>query len=184
MDEVSRTGGSRGALEYGKFRTNAQGNTVVAVADDSDSNVATAHITASGNVELISVPSDGKAIRIKGFQISATTTDPVSISFREGTDGELKFTTYMVVAGAFVSRDLSHAWALTAGKALNVHASASCNVYVTVEVEEPAKSEAESKSLVDTLAIAETLANTVEFSLGLSDSQTLVDSIETTYTPG
>ena len=158
MERKNRVSGSRGALEYGKFRENSKGESVVATVDDSEFNVATTIITDSGNVEIIAAPVEGEALRIKGFQLSREGSNAVAISFREETDGELKYTTYLANDGDFVYRNLPGAWALGNGRALNAYASGDCNVHITVEYEGPAVSEKESESLADSLSIAEEIA--------------------------
>lgn len=157
MDKINRTSGSRGALEYGKFRENSKGETVVATVDDSELNVVTLNITESGNHEIV-VPSLEEAIRVKGFYISNNSGTDVDISFREETDGELKYTTHLIDEGHLVERSLPGAWALGNGRALNVYASGDCDVYVTIEYEGPAESEEEKESLGDSLSISEEIA--------------------------
>jgi len=173
MNRINRTSGSRGALEYGKFRENSAGETVVATVDDSEVRVITLNVTESGNHELVA-PSSSQAVRLKGFYISNNSNTDVDISFREETDGELKYTSHLIDEGQIAERILPGAWALGNGRALNVYASNDCDVFITVEYEGPAESESESESLDDTLSITEDIA--VESGKVLSDTLTITEA--------
>ena len=157
MDRITERIG-KGSLEWGKFRKNSQGEIVVATVDDAEVNVITVNIVNSGNTEIVASPALDEAVRLKGFYISNNSDTDVDISFREETDGELKYTTHLITEGENVARSLPGAWALGNGRALNVYADVDCDVFVTVEYEGPAESEEEKESLADSMAIAEEMA--------------------------
>lgn len=157
MDKAT---GSKGALEYGKFRRNRQGEPVIAVSNEDEIKVKTITITDSGNTALVPAES-GKSIRVKGFIFSREGGSAVAVSLREDTDGDLKYTTYLYADGDYISKDFTHVWMLNSNKPLYAYASGSCNVHVTVEYEGPSESVAEGETLSDSIIIQERLVTDV-----------------------
>jgi len=165
-----------GALEYGKFRLNRQGESVVAVSNEDEVRVKTGTVTDSGNTLMVAGQAD-KGTRVKGFLLSREGGSAVAISLREGTDGELKYTTYLKDDGDFVRVDLSHTWALSINKSLYVYASGGCNVHVTVEYDGPADSVQESTNLTDSMTMAEAQAFAWGQHSALTDAQSETEAI-------
>jgi len=167
-----------GALRYGSYRERRQGEYVQAVANEAEIQVITQNITASGNTEILAAPSatSEQGIRVRGFQLSKAGGSAVAISLRQGTTGDLVFTTHLENDGDFAHRDFPHVWELESEKALNVYASGSCDIHVTIEYEY-FESRTETLELSDTMSVAEAL--TTEPTVVLTDSQSISESLAT-----
>ena len=178
MENINKSTGSKGTMEWGKFRQNRQGDIVVAVSNEDEVKVKTYLITDSGNTLLLESLAN-KAIKIKGFQYSMEGGSAVTLSLREDTDGALKYTTFLATTGDFIARDLSHVFALNANAPLYIYASGVCNVHVTIEYVGPEDSVQEGLDLTDSLSIAESisagLVAETEIAI-LSDDIAIVDS--------
>jgi len=148
--------GARGSMEYGKFRLNRMGEPVVAVSNEDEVKVKTIVITDSGNTAFIPAEA-GKAIRVRGFVLSREGGSAATISLREDSDGDLKYSVYLKTDGDNFQKDLSHIWALSVNKPLYVYASEACNVHVTVEYDGPDEATNEGETLADAMSIAESV---------------------------
>jgi hypothetical protein len=168
-------GQALGALEYGKFRKNRQGESVVAVANEGEVLVKTILVTASGLTEVLAAPTDEYGLRIRGFQVSMVSGSAVNVSLRQSTDGDDCFTTHLESAGNSFGRDFNNVWALETHKSLNVNTSGVCSVYVTVSYEE-FPSRTEGLKLTDSMAMAETRSHGVE-KTDFADSITMTEEI-------
>ena len=171
--------GARGSMEYGKFRLNRQGESVIAVSNEDEVKVKTLTITESGNTLFLESAAE-KSIRVRGFLFSREGSNSVAIALRQGTTGDLKYLCYLKNDGDYISKDLSHIWALDADADLYIYASAECNVHVTIEYDGLKESFQEGKALSDDMSIAEGISS-IETAKAVTDAITITEAeIETT----
>jgi hypothetical protein len=164
------------AREWGKYRESRNGQVGVATVEESQADIETLNVTASGNTEILPAPGSTEKLVIKGFHFSNDNSSKVTVSLRAGTTGKDRFSTVLAANGGNFDKNLiGRNWELPINTPLIVNLDGASDVFVTVEYEGGAEPGQEGVNLSDSLSIAEAPAK--EVATPLADSQTLSASV-------
>jgi len=160
--------------QYSSYRQGKNGEVALATINESEANIETLEVTASGDTQILPTPGATDYLTIKGFHFSNDGAK-VTVSLKAGDGGKETFTTTLLANGGNFDKNLiGRYWRLPINKPLLVNLSGAGTVFVTVEYEGMDEPGPESTELTDALVITEALKT--EVGLVVGDAQVLTNA--------
>jgi len=164
--------------QYSSYRQGKNGEVALATINESEANIETLEVTASGDTQILPTPGATDYLTIKGFHFSNDGAAKVTVSLKAGAGAKEKFSTVLAANGGNLDINLiGRYWKLPINKPLLVNLSGAGNVLVTVEYEGMDEPGPESLELTDALVMTEALVEKTEFNSAVTDAQVLSEAV-------